>query len=75
MTTYGVFWLKITLPGPFFHAEVTVTSKFYVHMTYNIFHPELEEARAAVFYRKMGRHYSGALFYIHMLISISKTDG
>lgn len=43
-------------------------------MLYNIFYPELEEVYAAIFYRKMARHYIGALFYIHMLISISKMD-
>ena len=44
-------------------------------MLYNILYPELEEAHATVFYRKMERRYTGALFSTHMLISISKTDG
>jgi len=46
-----------------------------VHTLYNIFYLELEEVHAAIFYRKMVGHYIGALFYIHMLISVSKTDG
>lgn len=60
--------------GPFSHIEVTVTSTFYVNMLYNILYLELEEAHAAVFYLKMARYYIWDLFYIHMLISISKTD-
>jgi hypothetical protein len=58
----------------FSHSEATVTSTSYVNILDNIFYSQSEELYSAVLSRKMVRHYDGALFYIHMLISISKTD-